>query len=226
MTDLFSIDVKVNSTISKIDSFVKNPTSPPPLDRELEELLTELNAASIGIEDTQQQIFHQQRIDRLKKKIEEYNRARKGIKAATRGDLVTVTKGSSESNDDMSTPLKALKTTLEKENDTPMTVESLKSLLQSLNTEKSPDARALILNTAWSRLSAQGYNMTIQCGTIALENRDNTKTAAEFQGILNTHLNDKKFTLNEIQSTIMTGTGKFGNYVKDKADKEGSVSFD
>ena len=90
MADLYSIDLKVNSTISKIDSFVKNPTSPPPLDRELAELLTELNAASIGIEDTQQQIIHQQRIDRLKKKIEEYNRARKGITSATRGSLAAV----------------------------------------------------------------------------------------------------------------------------------------
>lgn len=107
-----------------------------------------------------------------------------------------------------------------------MTVESLGNILKKLNTEKSPDARAIILNTAWSRLSAQGYNMTIQCGTIALENRDNTKTAAEFQGILNTHLNDKKFTLNEIQSTIMTGTGKFGDYVKEITGNEKNSSLD
>jgi len=121
--------------------------------------------------------------------------------------------------------LKELKTTLEKEANSPMTVASLTQLLQSLETEKDPLARAMIMNMAWSRLSSQGYIMLIQRGSILLENPSNPQDAVALAATLNNHLSAKKFQLAEIQSTVMTGTGRFGSYVETQSanPKESSL---
>lgn len=127
--------------------------------------------------------------------------------------------------------LKELKAKLEQENNSPMTVESLSKLLKSLDTEKSPESRAIVINLAWSRLASQKYTMTIQDGKIVLENPTNKENAVALEATLNNHLSAGKLQLAEMQSAIMTGTGRFGSYVETqsadltKASLTGYVGF-
>jgi len=109
--------------------------------------------------------------------------------------------------------LQELHTRLKKGNEEPMTVESVNKLLSTLDTEKSPEARAIIINTLWSRLAGQKYNMTLQGGKISLENPLNVENAIAIEATLNNQLAAGKIRLNEIQGAIMTGTRKFGSYV-------------
>lgn len=107
----------------------------------------------------------------------------------------------------------------------PITVGSLTQLLQFLETEKDPLARAMIMNMAWSRLSSQGFIMLIQRGNILLENPSNPQDAVALAATLNNHLSAKKFQLAEIQGAVMTGTGRFGSYVETQSanPKESSL---
>ena len=109
--------------------------------------------------------------------------------------------------------LQELHTKLKQGNEEPMTVESVNKLLSTLDTEKSPEARAIIINTLWSRLAGQKYNMTLQGGKISLENPLNLENAIAIEATLNNQLAAGKIWLNEIQGAIMTGTRKFGSYV-------------
>lgn len=109
--------------------------------------------------------------------------------------------------------LQELHTKLKQGNEEPMTVESVNKLLTALDTEKSPEARTIIINTLWSRLAGQKYSMTLQGGKISLENPLNVENAIAIEATLNNQLAATKIRLNEFQGAIMTGTRKFGSYV-------------
>lgn len=179
VTEYPHLDRQVTEAISKIDSYIKAPKSPPTLDAELNALLDELEKESTVISqnrNSSEMTYHVRRINRLRFYMVKYEEAKKNITKNTRAGLVNVTTRSDQGDTESleaSGPLIDLKNSLEKESKTPMTVASLTQSLQPLEKEKDPLARTIILNTAWSRLSQQGYNMTIQCGTIGLENPDN-----------------------------------------------------
>lgn len=109
--------------------------------------------------------------------------------------------------------LQEFKRKLEQENNSPMTVASLQKILDSLKTEVLSDARAILMNLAWSRLASGGFITSIQEGRIVVQNAQDTPLAAAFASTLNNQLNTT-FPLSEIQSAILTGTGKFWKYTE------------
>jgi hypothetical protein len=109
--------------------------------------------------------------------------------------------------------LQELHTKLRQGNEEPITVESLTKLLSLLDGEKSPEARAMIINTLWSRLAAKGFTMMVVDWSIVIENPKDASQAQVLQLTLNNQLGSA-FQLPEIQSSIITGTGKFGLYTE------------
>ncbi len=99
MDDFAQLDMQVNTSISKIESYVKNPAGTAPLDDELNTLLTQLNAATNKISDPTQMAAHTMRIQRLDAKIKQYQVARNSIQSQTRTDLIGVAAGQKEVKD-------------------------------------------------------------------------------------------------------------------------------
>lgn len=200
--DITNLDSQVDESIKKIDSYVKDPTKTGSLDAELNDLLQRLNTASNEINDSKMLADHQARIAKLNQKIAKYEQKRNAITSQTRESLAR----SSESPDGLI--LINLKKELEKEISSPLTVAELTKLLDKLSSLSS-DERKLALSYLWSKLSANGYNMTIQNGKVVLTHTTDSKNAEVLGTTLRSYVDARKINLNELQRAVLVGSGSF-----------------
>jgi hypothetical protein len=110
--------------------------------------------------------------------------------------------------------IKTLKTNLEKEANTPLTIASLNTTFEKLKDEKNPDNRAVITSYIWSKLNNAGYIMTLNNGTIALNNATDKSGAIELQTTIQSNITAKIVTISDLQRAMVVGPMSFGKYLE------------
>ncbi len=204
--DISNLDQQVDESIKRIDSYVKNPVQIGSLDTELNELLNRLNAASNQIDNKAMMDAHNARIQRLTQKISEYQQKRDNITLQTRESLAR----SANSPDTIA--LTNLKSELEKEIASPITVAELTKLLDKLAGQDT-DARKVIISYLWSKLTNAGYLTTIQNGKISLSNPADQRNAEVLEATLTAYVDSRRVNLSEIQRAVLVGSGSFGLFL-------------
>ncbi len=107
-----------------------------------------------------------------------------------------------------------LKSRLEREAWSPVTVDSIRKVLDALDGEKkNPDARAVIVSYLWSRLATAGYIMTLQGWKVVLQNTADQKNAEILAATMMAYIQAGKMSTAEVQRAILVGTGSFGMYL-------------
>jgi hypothetical protein len=106
-----------------------------------------------------------------------------------------------------------LKNQLENEANWPINVESLTMILSNLKEEKDPDNRAIITSYVWSKLTNNGYILSIQQWKIMILNPDDDHGATLLQNTLQAHLKANVLNLSDLQRAMIVGPSSFWKYL-------------